>query len=194
VRIDRPGATLLVRISTNAPYFGEDELRILGTPVTAIHGFVQTLNQLGDRLSPQLQVEVHEALEQQTSRLAQLEEQLLDLSRVDAEAVDVKPVRVPVESVKGRLCIWVENDGPGVAPELQGALFESFTRAGVARDRVSGTGLGPAIARAYTRAHRGGLRYEARPHGARFVIELPAQEALARERLCRGWCAPANDR
>ena len=136
LRIDAPGATLLVWTSPYAPFFGEDELRLLNTlaaligitldrvrlfeqerearlalerandvmsdfvtlaahelrtPVTAIHGFVQTLNHLGHRLSGEQQDEVRVALEQQTGRLAMLVEQLLDLSRLDAEVVEVKP-------------------------------------------------------------------------------------------------------
>ena len=43
------------------------------------------------------------------------------------------------------------------------------------RGRTVGTGLGLAIARSYARAHDGDLVYEdARPHGARFELVLPA--------------------
>ena len=95
VHVEQPGATLIVWTSPYAPFFGDDELRILETvtamtgialdrvrlfeqehssrlaleranevmanfvalaahelrtPVTTVHGFVQTLNHLGDRL------------------------------------------------------------------------------------------------------------------------------------------------
>ncbi|HEY3961081.1 MAG TPA: ATP-binding protein, partial [Gaiellaceae bacterium] len=280
VRLSAAGASLVVWTSPYAPFFGEDELRLLNTltalvgiavdrvrlfeeertarlelertnevmanfvtlaahelrtPVTAIHGFVQTLNHLGARLNDEQRRDVREALEQQTARLAQLVEQLLDLSRLDAEAVEVHPrrvelrrqleevvataasawngtvevlvgaddeatvdplvldhivtnlvtnafrygkppVRVAAERANGRLVVFVEDAGPGVARELEGSLFERFTRAGVARDRVTGTGLGLAIARAYARAHLGDLRYERlQPQGSRFVIELPSR-------------------
>ncbi|MFL5953914.1 MAG: sensor histidine kinase [Gaiellaceae bacterium] len=136
VRVTQPGATLLVWTSPYAPFFGEDELRLLDTvaallgialdrvrlfeqehesrvalqranelmtnfvalaahelrtPVTTVHGFVQTLNRLGDRLSEEQKDELRVALEQQTARMASLVEQLLDLSRLDAEAVEVRP-------------------------------------------------------------------------------------------------------
>ncbi len=166
--------------------------------------------------------------------MASLVEQLLDLSRLDAEAVEVRPQRVDLrerlEEVvaiaagarradvivevpadldavvdpaildhivvnlvtnafrygqppvrvsafrrEGQVHVLVEDSGPGVADELEGTLFERFTRAGVSRDRVAGTGLGLAIAHAYARAHRGDLRYEpGQPSGARFVVELPS--------------------
>jgi signal transduction histidine kinase len=63
----------------------------LRTPVTAIHGFVHTLGALGDRLDPESRREVSVALEQQTARMVGLVEQLLDLSRLDAEAVSIDP-------------------------------------------------------------------------------------------------------
>jgi signal transduction histidine kinase len=143
LHVDAPGATLLVWTSPYAPFFGDDELRLLQTlaalvgiaidrvrlfeqerearvgleranevmtnfvalaahelrtPVTAIHGFVQTLNHLGARLTDEQRAEVRGALEQQTARLAQLIEQLLDLSRLDAAAVEVRPQRVELRS------------------------------------------------------------------------------------------------
>lgn len=136
VRVEQPGAAILVWTSPYAPFFGEDEIRVLDTvaallgialdrvrlfeqehesrvaleranelmtnfvalaahelrtPVTTIHGFVQTLNHLGDRLEDEQKDELRLALEQQTARMAGLVEQLLDLSRLDAEAVEVRP-------------------------------------------------------------------------------------------------------
>jgi two-component system sensor histidine kinase MtrB len=63
----------------------------LRTPVTTVHGFVQTLNHLGDRLDEDQKQELRVALEQQTARMAALVEQLLDLSRLDARAIDIAP-------------------------------------------------------------------------------------------------------
>ena len=139
VRVEEPGVTLLVWTSPYAPFFGEDELRVLHTvaaltgialdrvrlfeqehqsrlaleranelmtnfvalaahelrtPVTTVHGFVQTLNRLDDRLDETQKDELRHALEQQTTRMAELVEQLLDLSRLDAEAVVVRPQNV----------------------------------------------------------------------------------------------------
>jgi signal transduction histidine kinase len=143
LHVDAPGASLLMWTSPYAPFFGDDELRLLQTlaalvgialdrvrlfeqerearigleranevmtnfialaahelrtPVTAIHGFVQTMNHLGARLTEEQRIEVRTALEQQTARLAQLVEQLLDLSRLDASAVEVRPQRTELRS------------------------------------------------------------------------------------------------
>jgi signal transduction histidine kinase len=68
----------------------------LRTPITSIYGFVHTLNHLGDRLSEEQARELRETLEQQTVRLTLLVEQLLDLSRLDADAVEIAPERFHV--------------------------------------------------------------------------------------------------
>ena len=68
----------------------------LRTPVTTIHGFVHTLHHLEDRLSVEQKEELKTALEQQTARMAMLVEQLLDLSRLDADAIAVVPQRLNV--------------------------------------------------------------------------------------------------
>jgi signal transduction histidine kinase len=75
----------------------------LRTPMTTIHGFVTTLHHLGDRLDDDQREQVRDALLQQTHRMAALVEQLLDLSRLDAEAIDIAPeplhVRKQVEEI-----------------------------------------------------------------------------------------------
>jgi two-component system, OmpR family, sensor histidine kinase MtrB len=68
----------------------------LRTPVTSVHGVVNTLDRLGDRLTEQDRAELDDALRTQTERLRRLVDQLLDLSRLDAESVDIHPVPIPV--------------------------------------------------------------------------------------------------
>jgi signal transduction histidine kinase len=82
-------------LMTNFVALAAHELR---TPVTTIHGFVQTLNHLGNRLAEEQRAELRLSLEQQTRRMAGLVEQLLDLSRLDADAVDVRPQQVDLHS------------------------------------------------------------------------------------------------
>jgi two-component system OmpR family sensor kinase len=66
----------------------------------------------------------------------------------------------------------VEDDGPGIAPELQRRIFERFVRGG--RDGGRGSGLGLAIVRAVAESHGGTVTLERPDHGGtRFVITLP---------------------
>jgi signal transduction histidine kinase len=143
VEVEQPGAKLIVWTSPYAPFFGDDELRILETvtaltgialdrvrlfeqehtsrlalehanevmsnfvtlaahelrtPVTTVHGFVKTLNHLDSRLDDAQKQELRVALEQQTTRMAALVEQLLDLSRLDAQAIDIAPRPIDLRS------------------------------------------------------------------------------------------------
>ena len=68
----------------------------LRTPMTTIHGFVTTLYHLGDRLDDAQRSAVRDALIEQTDRMSRLVEQLLDLSRLDADAIEIVPERVRV--------------------------------------------------------------------------------------------------
>jgi signal transduction histidine kinase len=82
-------------VKTNFIALAAHELR---TPVTTIHGFVTTLHHLGDRLDDEQRTSVRVALLQQTQRMVALVEQLLDLSRLDADSIDITPERVDVRS------------------------------------------------------------------------------------------------
>ncbi|HEV3323499.1 MAG TPA: HAMP domain-containing sensor histidine kinase [Solirubrobacteraceae bacterium] len=73
--------------------------------------------------------------------------------------------------------LTVEDDGPGVAPELAPTLFERFVRG--AGDRGGSFGLGLAIVRAVAQSHGGTVELEnVTPHGARFVVRLPLASDL----------------
>ncbi len=85
-------------------------------------------------------------------------------------------VRIGAEAGAGGLVLWIEDDGPGIAPDELEQVFDKFFRGRTARARVpSGTGLGLAIAREIVTAHGGDIAAgRAASGGARFVITLPA--------------------
>lgn len=99
-------------------------------------------------------------------RLRRLAENLLDNAGRHART----RVRVRVAPDGARVALSVEDDGPGVAPELRERIFERFVRAD---DDERGSGLGLAICRAIARAHGGDLVLEER---SRFVARLPKFE------------------
>jgi signal transduction histidine kinase len=68
----------------------------LRAPVTSINGVIQTLHARGDRLDEDQRVLLREMLRDQGRRLGTLVEQLLDLSRLDAEAISIDPEVLPV--------------------------------------------------------------------------------------------------
>jgi two-component system OmpR family sensor kinase len=93
------------------------------------------------------------------------------------------------EGAGGRAVLVVEDDGPGVPPELCGTLFERFVRG--AGDRGGSFGLGLAIVRAVAESHGGSVELEythpagstgssvnGEPYGARFTVRLPLASDL----------------
>jgi two-component system, OmpR family, sensor kinase len=73
----------------------------------------------------------------------------------------------------GFAVLTVDDDGPGVPPELGGRVFERFVRG--ARSGNHGSGLGLAIVRAVAESHEGSVSLE-QPitgTGSRFVIKIP---------------------
>jgi signal transduction histidine kinase len=68
----------------------------LRTPVTSINGVIETLHSRGSLLDEPQRVLLRQMLRDQGRRLALLVEQLLDLSRLDAEAISIDPELVSV--------------------------------------------------------------------------------------------------
>ena len=140
-RFDFPSGTIVVRTSAFAPFFGDEERKLLyalgsltslaldrarlfaqerqarqaleragelksefvalaahelRSPVGAIYGISETIAERGPQLDPERLEELQDSLRNQIRRLRELVEQLLDLSRLDAEAVTISPQRVRV--------------------------------------------------------------------------------------------------
>lgn len=140
-RLQFPFGTLVVGTSTFAPFFGDEERKLLTalgsftglaldrarlfaqerearqvleradqlksefvalaahelrSPVGAIYGLSETIADRGADLAPEQLEELQATLTTQIRRLRELVEQLLDLSRLDADAVTINPVRVRV--------------------------------------------------------------------------------------------------
>jgi signal transduction histidine kinase len=88
-------------------------------------------------------------------------------------------VEASVERREGEIVLAVEDDGPGIPPDLEDKVFERFFRGG--GDRSGSSGLGLSIVRAVTASHHGTVVLEPPldGRGARFVVRLPALRALA---------------
>jgi signal transduction histidine kinase len=86
-------------------------------------------------------------------------------------------VRAATTTTDGEVVLTVEDDGPGIPPQLERRVFERFVRG--ARDGGRGSGLGLAIVRAVVESHGGTLTLgqPADSGGTRFVIRLPSAPA-----------------
>ncbi|MEU6495263.1 HAMP domain-containing sensor histidine kinase [Streptomyces sp. NPDC049097] len=73
------------------------------------------------------------------------------------------------------LCVDVQDDGPGIPPELLPRVFERFARGDSARSRSTGsTGLGLAIVQAVVTAHGGAVTVDSAPGRTVFTVHVPA--------------------
>ncbi|MGH3071816.1 MAG: sensor histidine kinase [Gaiellaceae bacterium] len=140
-RFDFPFGSLVVATSTFAPFFGDEERKLLTalgaftslaldrarlfgherearqalqradelksefvalaahelrSPVGTIYGISETIAERGPQLAPETLDQLQVSLRAQIRRLREVVEQLLDLSRLDAEAVEIRPQRVHV--------------------------------------------------------------------------------------------------
>lgn len=117
-----------------------------------------------------------------------------DLPRVQADRQKLTQVLVnlvrnalhatgPTEEVRvsvrarpaGGIEIAVEDDGPGVAPEIRARLFQPFASA----KGEKGLGLGLYMARLIVTSHGGAIELVDVPRGARFEVTLPPAGGIA---------------
>lgn len=109
--------------------------------------------------------------------LAQVLSNLLS-NAVKFVAPGVHPeVRIFAETRAERVRLWIEDNGIGIAPEIQGRLFGMFERLHPEMN-FEGTGIGLAIVRRAIERMQGsvGVVSDGRS-GSRFWIELPAAES-----------------
>lgn len=82
-------------------------------------------------------------------------------------------VKVAAARIDGRLTFEVDDEGPGIPPDVGSRIFERYYRS-----EDGGTGLGLAIARWIVDLHGGEIRAEARDTtGCRMVVALPKEAA-----------------
>jgi two-component system sensor histidine kinase ChvG len=114
------------------------------------------------------------------SRLGQVFNNLFDNARSFSPPDSI--IRVGVARRTGDVEITVDDEGPGIPPHAVERIFERFYTDRPDHGFGQNSGLGLSISRQIVEAHRGSIRATARPpegagrtpHGARFVVRLPA--------------------
>jgi PAS domain S-box-containing protein len=92
-------------------------------------------------------------------------------------------VTIKVEGHGRHGCIIVEDTGRGIERERLPEIFEMFRQGQIAARRAPGLGIGLALVKSITELHGGGVRAESDGpgRGSRFIVELPATEAPAKQ-------------
>ncbi len=93
---------------------------------------------------------------------------------VDIMTVDIQTATTQGLTAGGHVRVLVEDNGPGIPPDLQSHVFDPFfTTEGVG----DGRGLGLAIAYGLVRGWNGNLKLRSRPaQGATFQILIPTPD------------------
>jgi signal transduction histidine kinase len=94
----------------------------LRTPVAAIYGAVRTLDEREEELSAKQQAELRQMLSQQSKRLFELVENLLDLSRLEADSLRISPTEIDVRARLAEIVDAVVDGGREVRIEVPGNL------------------------------------------------------------------------
>jgi PAS domain S-box-containing protein len=117
----------------------------------------------------------------------EIEQVILNLLRNAAQAMASARPEVPDPRIVVRMkveadhvVLEIEDNGPGMPPEVQRRAFEPFF---TTKPPGVGTGLGLSVSYfIITRSHEGSMRLEPRPGGGtRFIIELPFLESGSKE-------------
>ncbi len=83
------------------------------------------------------------------------------------------PVTIGAGATDGEAMLWIEDAGPGPAPEVRSHIGERFNMGSAA---TGSSGLGMSIAAAVAEAYGGRLAMETRAEGFRISIILPLRE------------------
>jgi signal transduction histidine kinase len=171
------------------------ELEEATTRISDLVGAVRSYSHVDQ--APRTMVDVHRGLEDTLSLLGhKLREKRIDIVRdfdpelplIEASgpelnqvwtnlidnAVDALPpggrLTLSTGTVGSRLCVEVEDDGPGIPTEVQSRVFDPFF---TTKPVGQGTGLGLDIAQRLVLRHHGELRLESEPGSTRFQVMLP---------------------
>lgn len=86
-------------------------------------------------------------------------------------------IELRISQVEDKVEILLDDDGPGIEPELRSKIFDPFF---TTRRSIGGTGLGLTIALVIVKEHGGTIEAQAAPMGgARLRIQLPAADGYA---------------
>jgi two-component system sensor histidine kinase KdpD len=96
------------------------------------------------------------------------------IRNADLYSLPGQPITISTEDQNGFVLFHVADIGPGIDKSEIQHIFEKFYRGKHQKDRVPGTGMGLAVAKAIIEAHGGKIEATSEPgRGAVFTFSLP---------------------
>lgn len=127
----------------------------------------------------QVRLKIEPASSQDDALLVRCDPDLLEamISNLVRNAIRFSPrageVVIRIEGTATKVSVYVDDQGPGIPPDILPRLFDRYFETSQTRVR-RGAGLGLAIASTVARLHGGDIEAVNRPEGgARFVVRLP---------------------
>lgn len=157
--------SLRLQITTQAVAPLVEQVVALRRPQASTHGVRLTIGALSWTELPFDQALVKRSIEN------------LVLNALQAVPPNTGEVRITVVDEAEELLVAVDDNGPGVPPEMVDHVFEPNVSG-----REGGTGLGLALVKGVIEAHNGYIRYGRSPlGGARFEARLPLVQESSEE-------------
>ena len=153
----------------------------LNMEATATRRFIE---QVVSRYTPsitqrnqQLIVEIAENLPIASLDQSRLEQVLVNLlSNASKYSPEGSRILLKASQNEGNLLISVKDEGLGISPEDQGALFHPYQRVGKEQGKTQGLGLGLTVVKAIIEAHGGRIWVESQlGKGSTFSFTIPLQ-------------------
>jgi len=161
---------------------GRLELAIEEVPVAA--AFAEVLSALRPLAEKKSQSVVQECIEKLAVRADSMRFKQI-LMNLLGNAIKFTPeggrIELAAHSVDSKVRVEVRDTGPGIPPEEQKRIFESFYRLRQSGQAPEGTGLGLAITQRLVELHGGELNMESLPgQGSCFFFSLPASAGFGK--------------
>jgi K+-sensing histidine kinase KdpD len=132
--LEREELERLSRLKSQFIALASHELR---APAAVIHGVAKTVVTLAQQIPPDQLAALHETLAEHTDRMTWLIEELLDLSRLEAKAIEIERAELPVRERAEQVLRAVAGDrGDEIVVDIDGELRPMVDP--VAFDRILG--------------------------------------------------------
>ncbi|WP_269802009.1 sensor histidine kinase [Psychrosphaera ytuae] len=141
--------------------------------LTSVHQGADAMVQQAGTMTVELPEPDIELLANKTSLASAITNLVHNAVQVVGQGVHVHLAARRVDSQPNQVCISVEDNGPGIKPEVIDKIFEPFYTT-----RSQGTGLGLSVVKTVAQAHQGSVEVVNKPTGgAIFSIYLPIKLA-----------------